>query len=173
MSKPQGNKTMPNRQENAMMLYLMALLNTLNRNSEAVKDRLSVFRYGWRDLRLLLRLVDKVQIMLLHTMPDKRLDYYAKIAEHGKVIVDIPGLIPKGRHILITDKNLAAITEAAMRAECVLCMKDGKGVKGCPIRAALLEVAPPETVNDCRNWWVGCEYRNAASALIQGEEISI
>ena len=173
MSKPQGNKTMPNRQENAMMLYLMALLNTLNRNSEAVKDRLSVFRYGWRDLRLLLRLVDKVQIMLLHTMPDKRLDYYAKIAEHGKVIVDIPGPIPKGRHILITDKNLAAITEAAMRAECVLCMKDGKGVKGCPIRAALLEVAPPAAINEHYDWYNPCEYHEPARALEHGETIRL
>jgi len=173
MSKPQGNKTAPNRQENAMMLYLMALLNTLNKNSDAVKDRLSAFRYGWRDMRLLLRLVNKIQIMLLHTMPDKRLDYYAKIAEFGKITIDIPGPIPRGRHILITDQHLAAITEAAMRAECAFCVKDGKEVQRCPIRAALLEVAPPSAIIEKFDWFTSCEYQEAAKALERGETIRL
>ena len=138
-----------------------------------MKDRLSVFRYGWRDMRLLLRLVDKVQIMLLHTMPDKRVDYYAKIAEFGKVIIDLPGPIPKGRHILITESHLAAITEAAMRSECAFCMKEGKDVKQCPIRAALLEVAPPSAILNNFDWFTPCEYREAGKALEHGKDITL
>ena len=166
-------RAMPNRQENALMLGLMMLRNSLAHNSEAVRDRLGVYPYAWRDLRLLWHLVNKLQEQLLGTIPDRRVAYYDQMARHGKVIIDIPGPIPRGRHILITEKGMAAITEAAMRGECALCLKEGKEVTRCPIRAALLEVAPPETISDGQKWWVSCEYRNAASALVQGEEITI
>ena len=42
----------------------------------------------------------------------------------------------------------------------------------CDTVEALLEVAPPEKVNDGHHWWAGCEYWNAASALVRGEEVT-
>ena len=169
---PDGKKT-PNREENAIMLDLMMLRNSIASHSEAVRERLKAYPYGWRDMRLLWSLVNKLQNQLLNTMPDRRILYYDQMARHGKVIIDIPGPIPKGRNILITEKRLAAITEAAMRGECALCVKDGTEAQRCPIREALLEVAPPEKVNDGQHWWAGCEYWNAASALVRGEEVTI
>lgn len=166
-------RQMPNKHEHALMLDLMMLRNSLAHHGEAVRQRLAGYPYSWRDMRLLWHLVNKLQRQLLDTMPDRRVAYYDQMARHGQVIIDIPGPIPRGRHILITERHLAAITEAAMCGECALCIRDGKEVQRCPIREALLEVAPPETVSDCQNRWAGCEYRNAASALIQGEEITI
>lgn len=167
-------RQMPNRQENALMLDLMLLRNTLVKNGEAVRERLKGAPHGWRDMRLLWYLVNKLQEELLKTMPDRRVAYYNQMAQHGQVIIDIPGPIPRGRHILITDEHLAAITTAAMDGECALCLKEGKEVQRCPIRQALLEVAPPTQVSSGdRAWWAGCEYQKAASALVQGKEVTI
>ncbi len=174
MSKPdEDGRMMPNKQENALMLDLMMLHNTLAKNSEAVKTRLKDFPYAWRDMRLLWCLVNKLQDQLMATMPDRRVAYYDKIARYGKVIIDIPGPISRGRHILIDTTSLAAVTEAAMRGECAICLKTGKEVQRCSIRAALLEVAPPEKINEGREHWVSCEYLNAASALTKGKDVFI
>lgn len=166
-------RQMPNRQENALMLDLMILRNTLAKNSEAVKERLKAHPYAWRDMRLLWHLVNKLQAQLLDTMPDRRVLYYDQMAKHAKVTIDIPGPIPKSSHILIEKKRLAAITEAAMRGECALCIKDGTEAQHCPIRDALLEVAPPGAINNRANNWASCEYWNAASALVRGEDTTI
>lgn len=155
------------------MLDLMMLRNSLAKHSEAVKDRLKVCPHAWRDMRLLWYLVNKLQIQLLNTMPDRRILYYDQMARHGKVIIDIPGPIPKGRHILITEKRLAAITEAAMRGECALCIKDGREAQRCPIRDALLEAAPPAVINEKIDWFTSCEYQKAAKALERGETIKL
>lgn len=174
MSKAdEKGRTVPNRQENALMMDLMMLRNTLAHHSEAVRPRLKAYPTAWRDLRLLWYLVNKVQTQLLDTMPDRRVAYYGQLAQYGQVIIDIPGPVPKGRHILISDDGLAAITEAAMRGECAICLKDGKDVLRCPIRGALLEVAPPETISDGRQYWASCEYRDAASALVRNEEVTL
>lgn len=171
-AEPDG-RTMPNRRENAFMMDLMMVRNSLAKNSEAVRERMARYPHAWRDIRLLWHLVNKLQGQLVDTMPDRRIAYYQQMAAHAKVTIDIPGPVPRGSHMLISEKHLAAITEAAMRRECALCIKDGKEMQRCPIREALLEVAPPETVNDGRQWWTRCEYWNAASALVRGEEISI
>lgn len=167
-------RQMPNRRENALMLDLMLVRNTLAKNSEAVRGRLKSVPHGWRDMRLLWHLVNRLQQELLKTMPDRRAAYYDQMARHGQVIIDIPGPIPRGRHILITDEHLAAITEAAMRSECALCVKEGKEAQRCPIRQALLETAPPrEIFGGDRPRWASCEYQQAASALAQGKEVTI
>lgn len=175
MSRPdEQGRRMPNRQENALMLDLMLVRNTLARNSEAARERLKASPHGWRDLRLLWYLVNKVQEELLSTVPDKRIAYYNQMARHGQVIIDIPGPIPRGRHILITDDHLAAITEAAMRGECALCLKEGKEAQRCPIRQALMEVAPPAEISSGgKAWWAGCEYQKAGSALVRGEKVTL
>lgn len=165
-------KRAPNARENEMVIDLMVVRNTLMHNSEAVRDRLRGYPHAWRDMRLLLYLVNKLQGELLATMPDKRVNYYAMLCQHGKKIIDIPGPIPRGRHILMDVDDLAALTEAAMLGECAICFREGKEVKRCPIRAALLEAAPPAVINP-DTWRAGCEYRNAASDLVQGKETTI
>lgn len=167
-------RQMPNRQENALMLDLMLVRNTLAKNSEAVRGRLKSVPHGWRDMRLLWHLVNRLQQELLKTMPDRRVAYYDQMARHGQVIIDIPGPIPRGRHILITDEHLAALTEAAMRGECTLCLKEGKEKQRCLIRQALLETAPPSEIQTGESaWWRPCEYQRAASALMRDEEVTI
>lgn len=162
-------KTKPNKAENFFMMDLMILKNSLAVRMDAVKDRLrKVNRYGWRDLRLLFSLVDRIQSQLVQTMPESRLDYYAALARSGRYHLDIEGPVRQGRMVLISDIHLAQLCEAVMESECLMCLKTGSEVDKCPIRQALLEVAPPTDINGFR-----CEYEGAARSLVRGEEVRI
>lgn len=170
---PASWKTNPNKHENQFMMDLMLLRNAILLRAEKVKDRLGMVNpHAWRDLRLLFSLVDRIQKELISTMPDSRIEYYDALARHGRYHLDVEGPIRKGRAVVITDMKLAALCEAVMESECVMCLKDGKDIETCPIREALLEVAPPsETQVDGSVY--RCEYAGAAGQLIEGHEVTI
>lgn len=165
-------RTKPNRTENEFMLNLMILRNALVRMGPAVQERAR--RAGgncWRDIRMMTAAVTKVQEQLIATMPARRDDYYLTYAQHGHYELLINGPIRNPRMVLIADKYLGALCEAAMRSECIMCMREGAEIGTCLLRQALLEVVPPTEVEDGR--WRKCEYRDAASSLIRDEAITI
>ena len=165
-------RTKPNRTENEFMLNLMILRNALVRMGPAMQERAR--RAGgncWRDIRMMAVTVTKVQEQLIATMPPRRDDYYMTYAQHGHYELLINGPIRNPRMVLIADKYLGALCEAAMRSECIMCMREGAEIGTCLLRQALLEVVPPTEVQDGR--WRKCEYRDAASSLIRDEAITI
>lgn len=169
ISKPSIVKTKPNKEENSFMLDLMILKNSLAIRSMAVRDRLKkVNRYGWRDLRLLLSLVGRIQTQLIETMPDSRWEYYATMARNGRYHLEIEGPIRQGRMVVISDIHLAQLCEIVMEEHCIMCLRTGAEVEKCPVRQALLEVAPPTEILDCR-----CEYSQVAGQLVNDEEVTI
>jgi hypothetical protein len=166
---PEIAKSKPNKAENFFMMDLMILKNSLAVRMGSVKDRLKkVNRYGWRDLRLLFSLVDRLQSQLMQTMPDSRWEYYSTLARSGRYHLDIEGPVRQGRMVLISDVHLAQLCETVMETECIMCLKTGKEVENCPIRQALLEVAPPTEIIG-----YSCEYAEAAGDLIEGKEVHI
>lgn len=168
----QPEKTNPNRKENEFMMNLMILRNSLMVNSQACKDRAKrAGKWTWRNIRILTALVCKVQDELLATMPDRRNAYYANYAANGHYELVMNGPKRSERFVLISDRHLAALTEAAMETECIMCMRQGSEIEKCPIRKALMEVAPPTELQDGR--WAQCEYRDAASSLIRGQDVTV
>lgn len=166
-------KTKPNRRENEFMLNLMILRNTLRVNAPANRERARrAGKWIWRDIRLMQTLVERVQGALLATMPDSRDDYYRAYAEHGHYELHITGPVRTPRKIVVTDKHLGTICDAAMRSECILCMREGSEIGQCLLREALLEAAPPSEVEDDGDIR-RCEYRDAAGQLVQGEDVTI
>lgn len=165
-------KRNPNRKENEFMLNLMILRNALFAHAPAIRERArQAGRFTWRDIRLMARLVEKVQTALIQTMPPGRDQYYAGYAEHGHYELMINGPIRNKRLVLIHDRHLAAICEAAMTNECIMCIREGNEIERCPLRQGLLEVAPPREVQEGR--WRRCEYRRAAGQLVNDEELEI
>ena len=162
----------PNRRENEFMMNLMILRNTLAMNAPACRERArKAGRFVWRDIRLMLRLVNKTQEAMLQTMPEGRDEYYSSYAAGGHYELRMNGPIRNPRHVLITDMNLATICEAAIENECAMCFRDGSEIGKCPLREALLEVAPPTEIQESR--WNRCEYRGAAGDLIHGRDTTI
>lgn len=165
-------RTNPNRPENEFMLNLMILRNSLARYAPAARERAKrAGRYTWRDIRLMLRLVDKVQDALLQTMPQRRDEYYRAYAQGGHYELVMNGPVRGTRFVLISDRHLAALTESAMESECVMCFRDGSEIGKCKLRAALLECAPPTQLQD--GLWQRCEYREAARQVLNDQEVTI
>ena len=161
---------MPNRAENRFQTNLMVILHTLLSDREAAEKRLREYGYKWarRDIGLLISLDNRLQEQMLSTMPDRRIAYYQKMAKEAQIVVEFPGAARTDRHVMMEVEDLAALAEAAMRGECAMCIKEGRDVKRCRLREALLPVAPPTEWS--RN---GCEYRQQAGQLIQGDEVTI
>ena len=169
---PEPEKTKPNRLENEFMMNLMVLRNSLHHNGTACRERARrAGKWVWRDIRLMTTLVDRIQNALLRTMPESRDEYYSAYARHGHYELHIDGPVRTSRHLLVTDRHLAAMAEAAMKSECILCMREGSEIGKCRLREALLEVAPPSGIQD--GHWRKCEYRGAAGDLIHGREVTI
>ena len=167
-------KTKPNRQENEFMLNLMILRNTLRTNAPSCKDRARrAGKWIWRDIRLMLTLVNRIQEKLIRTMPEGRDDYYSAYAKFGhyELKIDVP--VRTSRHLLITDRHLATICEAAMKSECVFCLREGNEIGRCALREALLESAAPTAVEEGGSPFRKCEYREAAGQLIHGDDVTI
>ena len=171
---PERLKTKPNRKENEFMMNLMILRNTMKRNAPACRERARLAgKWVWRDIRLLTVLVERIQEKLLRTMPESRDDYYRAYAQHGHYELHMDGPVRTARHILMTDKHAAALAEAAMKSECILCIREGSEIGQCPLREALLESAVPTAISDGDSLFRKCEYRDAAGKLIQGKDVSI
>ena len=164
----------PNRRENEFMLNLMILRNTLRTNAPACRDRARLAgKWIWRDIRLMLTLVDRIQNAMLRTMPESRDEYYSAYAKHGHYELHIDGPVRTARHLLVTDKHLAAMAEAAMKSECILCMREGNEINQCELREALLEAAAPTAIQDGDSLFRKCEYRDAAGQLVQGKDVTV
>lgn len=171
---PARLRTNPNRRENEFMMNLMVLRNTLSKNAPACRERARMAgKWVWRDIRLMLTLVNRIQTRMLRTMPDKRDEYYLAYAQHGHYELHMDGPVRTARHILVTDKHAAALAEAAMKSECVLCMREGSEIGQCPLREALLESAPPSNIDDGDSLFRHCEYREAAGQIMHGETVQI
>ena len=166
-------RTKPNKRENEFMMNLMVLRNTLRTNAPACRERAERAGPGiWDDIQAMLEAVDRIQNGMLATMPESRDDYYTAYARHGHYELHIDGPIQRGRHLLVTDRHLASICEAAMKSECILCMREGDEITRCPLREALTEAAPPTEIQEDGRW-TRCEYRDAAGQLIQGKDVKV
>ena len=156
------------------MLNLMILRNTLRTNAPACRDRARLAgKWIWRDIRLMLTLVDRIQNAMLRTMPDSRDEYYSAYARHGHYELHIDGPVRTARHLLVTDRHLAAMAEAAMKSECILCMREGSEIGRCELREALLEAAAPTAIQEGNSLFRKCEYREAAGQLVQGKDVTV
>ena len=167
---PAKEQTMPGRGEHQFLTDTMILRNSLVRHGDAVRDRLRAYGYkwAWRDIRLLTSLVTRIQDQLLGTVPPKRQAYYDRLATSGVYRVEMAGPVDR-RYVWADAEDLAALTEAAMLTECAMCVREGRELRECRLRQALVALAPldPADVNDR---FATCEYRGTASSLISGEE---
>lgn len=171
---PESRKTKPNKRENEFFLNLMILRNTLAKNAPACRERARLAgKWVWRDIRLMLTLVSRIQDRMLRTMPASRDEYYSAYARHGHYELHIDGPVRTARHLLVTDKHLAAMAEAAMKSECILCMREGSEIGRCELREALLESAAPSCIDESGSMFRKCEYREAAGQLIQGKDVTV
>lgn len=166
------DKKMPNQQENIFLHDIMILRNDLVRYSESVHARLAPSPGAWRDLRLMLHLVRKIQATLLDTVPDSKVAQLYHVSQHGQFFIEMPGPVRKNRFVTVGESDLSVLMQAAMANECVMCLREGKEIKRCPLRAALIQVTPPGKIIE-NPPLLGCEYRDIGCAIARGEYVEL
>lgn len=167
------SQTMPSREEHQFLTDTMILRNTLAHHGPAIRDRLKKYgyKYGWRDVRLMISVLTRLQDRLLDTMPPRRQDYYHRLATAGRYKVEM-GTVTDRRYVWADAEDLGALTEAAMSTECAMCVREGRELRGCRLRQALLALAPLDKGEDTGRF-ASCEYRWIASELIKDREVNL
>lgn len=164
----------PARGENNLMLNLMILRNGLMKYGEDIRER--CYAAGptvWRDLRLMLAMLCRVQDALLETMPERRKEYYEMYRQNARYVMEVQKPVRPAHQMIMTDVLAGAMAEAAMENECLLCTRCGKDVEKCLVREAMLEVAPPTVMRDVESHFDDCEYQEAARQLVRGDMVTV
>lgn len=136
---------------------LAALDAHLIRDEEHLQDRLKTIPNAWRDYRLAKSLIEKIVGKLYDTLPQKQLLHMQRLASTFEVVVRPKPFTKRGAYMSAIDNlDLKVLINTVMNDECAMCLKDYRECKKCPIRSALMNVAPPNKVGN--NSF--CEYRN-------------
>ena len=171
MKHQTGERWMPNSKESQYLVEQLILANSFISRAKALEERAKAAGPTvWRDIRCAAALVEKSTEALMKTVPASKLEWFAKTLREGHIRVDMPGPVRRDGYVVISDRDAAALTEAAMRTECAMCTRTGSDVRSCPIRRALLVCAAPDIVED-EGMLSGCEYERYATQLISGEEV--
>ena len=166
-----GERWALNARESQYLVEQLILCNSFISRSRALEERArSAGKNVWRDLRAAAALAEKSTEALMRTVPADKLEWFSRTLKEGHIRVDMPGPVRRDGYVVISDRDAAALTEAAMRSECAMCTRTGSEVKGCPIRRALLVCAAPDIVKD-DGVLSGCEYERYAMQLLSGEEV--
>ena len=168
-----GDRWMPNSRKSQYLVEQLILENSCISRAKALEDRArAAGKNVWRDLRAAAALTDKVTEALLKTVPADKLQWLARTMKEGHIRVDMPGPVRREGYVVVSDRDAAALTEAAMRNECAMCTRTGSDVNTCAIRKALLVCAAPNVISD-GGTLSGCEYETYAVQLVAGEEVDL
>ncbi len=142
--------------EKQAVAMLYALHSTLHKQ-DAVLERClkGAGKYAWRDWRLMHKLADKTCKTIVESMDDKDCLWLDRLLREAKVGLEIKGPLQKPDYAVVDAKDLATICKLAARQECTLCLRTGKEISACSLRASLLYVATPP---DGENPFGLCEY---------------
>ena len=116
---------------------LMGIISTFETEDESLKNRLKAVKGGWRDLKLIEALSQKLLDSVLATIPQKKLEQIRLEIAHTRVEInvvrDVSGKY-KPNFTYVPNDALEWLEEQVIDLSCMLCDKQGKETKRCPIR---------------------------------------
>lgn len=129
--------------------FLAGLDAQLIQGQKILEPRLRQIPGAWRNFRLAVSCVEKVIEGVYDTLPTRTLQRMDKLARFGQIIIRPKPLIkmPDDVQIVQTD-DLKLLINAAIAAECAVCLKDAKAQKKCMLRRALENIAPTAAVHE-------------------------
>lgn len=152
---PQAKLTGKEKQAVAMC---MAIHSEMHKESGILEKRLKAQGgNAWRDWRCVMTMLDRLSGIIVDSMTDTDCLWLQRLLGHAKVGIDLPGPLKKKDYVIIDAKVLSHIVSLAAREECTLCTRQGKQIKRCELRDALLTVCPPPD-GESDGW---CEYAEA------------
>lgn len=146
-------------EEIRMTVLLRIMWGTMRgRGEQKLEKRLRSIPRGWMMYKQAFGLLTKVFDGLEKTIPDRQLAQINNTIRNGEVSVQLrrAGAYDDDMNVVRAD-TLAVVIGYAMRAECMLCVKDRADIKRCPLRKAIDELCPPESYKTA-----SCVYRDLA-----------
>lgn len=175
LSKPlYGSKDAPrlpiseaNARELHQIEFLAGLDARMNGNPDVLRERLKDVPDGWRQYRIAMAAVAKVLDGVYRTLPTRTLHHMARLNDNGEVVIRMIPPVKTGDAQIVGNKELRVLINAAIEGHCALCLKSGGEVRSCPLRRALILVAPPQDFAKDGM----CPYQHVAAGNALGEYI--
>ena len=116
---------------------LFGIVSLFNANADELQKRVQMIPGGWRDLRLITAVSEKLMGNLLKTVPHNKLAMIQRELTHTvcevKVNMDVSGRKSEN-FCYVPDGALVRTVKRLMGYECLFCEKCENDVKRCPIR---------------------------------------
>ena len=131
---------------------LVLLDAVLTKGENTMKPRLSTIKNGWRDYKMIAKVMGKLVEKLLDTCTVRTLERLQSIGDNCDLSIK-PRFISKDDPCLVIHESaLMQLINTTCSAECAICFKQGAEVRGCTLRKTLMEIAPlndPPTSGRC------------------------
>lgn len=128
--------------------YLAGLDARLNGDPDALKKRLKDVPDGWRQYRIAMTAVEKVLDGVYRTLPDKTMHHMAMLHDYGEIVIRPRPVVRADDVQIVGSKELRVLINAAIEGHCAICLKRGGEARSCPMRRALMLIAPPHALID-------------------------
>lgn len=119
---------------------LFGAVSAFNNCAGELERRVREIPGGWRDLRLITVLSEKLLIGILRTVPLKKLAAVRRELENTEMIVQVKRTAVQhsedeiGGYTYVPQRALERITQRVVDYECFCCDKHGADAKHCPLR---------------------------------------
>lgn len=119
---------------------LFGAVSSFNDCAGELKRRTQEIPGGWRDLRLITVLSEKLLLNILMTVPLKKLAAVRRELENTEMIVHVKRGVTQhsedeiGGYTYVPQRALERITQRVVDYECFCCEKHGADAKHCPLR---------------------------------------
>lgn len=146
-------------EELRMTVLLRIMWGTMHgKGGETLEKRLRSFPRGWMQFRQAMGLLEAMFNGLERTITDRQLEQINNTIRGGEVCVKLrrAGVYDDDMNVVRADA-LGAVVGAAMRAECMICVKNTADIKRCALRKAIDELCPPDSYETG-----SCVYRDLA-----------
>lgn len=123
--------------------FFFALLDVFYKHSGTLEGRLRAQGgSAWREWRLAHTLLLKSSNALVDSLTDDDLRWEQRLIQNAKVSIDMPGPLTRPDYMIVDTRDMMLIGAIAGSHECALCVRQGKDVKRCRLRDALMRVSP-------------------------------
>lgn len=128
--------------------YLAALDARVAEYAGPLEERLRQTTDGWRNYRLAMTCLEKAIDAVYASVDDETRQHMRKLAGSSEVIIRPTARAAEVNLQTIDENHLKVLVNSSMSAECAMCLKEGKDVRKCALRKALLFAAPPSRIPD-------------------------
>lgn len=156
-----------NGDEMRQLEYMMVMDGELKKHPEALKKRLAGVPNGWRQLRLINRILGDLTVRILDTMDVKNLRHLEQVCRHGEVLIRINPASRLPEQMMVWEDDIRLVINRAMEADCAVCLKSPAEIRGCKLRKALDHMTPAYADAPSGH----CPYRDVAGGCDLGEYV--